>query len=84
MASLVKGRGGIEGIDRIELLFQLDVQLDAMLLPAPQQAMSGWQQLKQDPKKPTNMEVRQYLEHLQWLKSWSTELPAVAHIPVVA
>ena|GEM_PF-7131544 len=43
----------------------------------------SWQQLKQDPKKPTNTEVRQYLEHLQWLKSWATELPSVAHIPVV-
>ncbi|NHZ66818.1 DUF4158 domain-containing protein [Massilia genomosp. 1] len=58
-------------------------RFDEMLTPAPVRGMSGWQQMKQDPKKPTNTEVRIYLQHLQWLKSWSTELPAVAHIPVV-
>lgn len=58
-------------------------RFDAMLVPTPQQAMSGWQQLKQDPKKPTNTEVRLYLEHLQWLQGWAAELPAVAHIPVL-
>ncbi len=58
-------------------------QFDAMLAVAPDQLISGWQQLKQDPKKPTNTEVRQYLEHVKWLKSWATELPAVDHIPVV-
>lgn len=58
-------------------------RFDAMLVSAPQVAMSGWQQLKQEPKKPTNTEVRQYLEHLQWLKSWATELPAIGHIPII-
>jgi hypothetical protein len=58
-------------------------QFDAMLAVSAGQVTSGWQQLKQDPKKPTNNEVRQYLEHVQWLKSWSTELPAVDHIPAV-
>lgn len=54
-----------------------------MLVPAAPPGVSGWQQLKHDPKKPTNTEVRQYLEHLQWLKSWATQLPAISHIPVV-
>ncbi|MBX9899211.1 MAG: Tn3 family transposase [Burkholderiaceae bacterium] len=58
-------------------------RFDAMLVPAAPPGVSGWQQLKQDPKKPTNTEVRQYLEHLQWLKSWATQLPAISHIPVV-
>lgn len=58
-------------------------RFDAMLVPAPLQGMSGWQQIKQDPKKPTNTEVRKYLDRLTWLKSWSSELPSVAHIPVV-
>lgn len=58
-------------------------QFDAMLTVAPNQLLSGWQQLKQEPKKPTNTEVRQYLDHVKWLKSWATELPAVDHIPMV-
>lgn len=58
-------------------------RFDAMLASVPQQALTGWQQRKLEPKKPTNTEVRQYLEHIGWLKSWATELPAVDHIPVV-
>ncbi len=58
-------------------------QFDAMLTVTRNQLTSGWQQLKQEPKKPTNTEVRQYLDHVKWLKSWATELPAGDHIPGV-
>ncbi|MGD0885725.1 MAG: hypothetical protein ABSA46_12815 [Thermodesulfovibrionales bacterium] len=43
---------------------------------------SGWNRLKRDPKKPTNNEVRGYLEHVQWLKSWAQRLPSIDYIPV--
>ena len=43
---------------------------------------SGWHQLKREPKKPTNNEVREYLEHVQWLKSWAQRLPVIDHVPV--
>jgi len=59
------------------------VQFDAMLEVLPSHLTSGWQQVKQEPKKPTNTEVRQYLDHVKWLRTWSTQLPSVAHIPVV-
>ena len=58
-------------------------QFDAMLTLSAGQLVTGWQQIKQDPKKPTNTEVRQYLERVKWLKSWACELPQVDHIPVV-
>ncbi len=58
-------------------------RFDAMLVISPDQLSSGWQQLKRDPKKPTNTEVRQYIEHIKWLKSWSLNLPTVDHIPAV-
>ncbi len=43
-------------------------------------ATSGWLRLKREPKKPTNPEVRAYLEHLSWLKAWVARLPAIDHI----
>ena len=41
---------------------------------------SGWLKLKREPKKPTNPEVRAYLEHLAWLKAWVARLPVIDHI----
>lgn len=35
---------------------QIIDQFDTMLIVAPDQTFSGWQQLKQEPKKPTNSE----------------------------
>ena len=53
------------------------------LLAAPSgDASTGWLKLKREPKKPTNPEVRAYLEHVQWLKAWVQRLPAIDHIPV--
>lgn len=43
-------------------------------------ATSGWLRLKRESKKPTNPEVRAYLEHLAWLKAWVARLPAIDHI----
>jgi TnpA family transposase len=43
---------------------------------------SGWNQLKREPKKPTNNEVREYLGHVKWLKSWAQRLPVIDHLPV--
>lgn len=59
------------------------VQFDAMLIPHPVHQISGWQQLKREPKKPTNTEIKYYLEHVKWLKSWAGQLPIVSHIPIV-
>lgn len=58
-------------------------QFDRMLNIGQGQLLSDWQKLKQEPKKPTNSEVKQYLEHVIWLKSWSADLPTVTHIPIV-
>jgi len=56
-------------------------RLDAMLVADHKQGSSDWQRLKREPRKPTNKEVRQYLKHTEWLKSWIGRLPAVRDIP---
>jgi len=45
-------------------------------------ALSGWNALKREPKKPTNKEVRFTLQHIQRLKQLVEQLPAI-DIPVV-
>lgn len=47
-----------------------------------EQAVSGWQLLKREPKKPTNKEIRNYLDHVNRLSKVASLLP-VPIIPVV-
>lgn len=42
---------------------------------------SHWQQLKREPRKPTNKEVRSYLQHVEWLRDLESQMPTLA-IPV--
>lgn len=42
---------------------------------------TGWQKLKREPKKPTNKQIRGFLEHLTWLREWTRKLPDVGFIP---
>lgn len=52
------------------------------LLSAPANATySGWNALKREPKRPTNKEVRFYLQHIQRLQHLGKQLPAI-DIPV--
>jgi hypothetical protein len=39
-------------------------------------------QLKQESKKPTNKEVKRYIEHILWLKNWIKNIQDISHIPV--
>lgn len=64
-----------------KLSIEFVAKLDEMLLVNPIQSTSDWQKLKQESKKPTNAEVRQYLEHIRWLKDWIQEIPSISHIP---
>lgn len=43
---------------------------------------SGWQRLKREPRKPTNKEIRSYLQHLKWLKGMAAQLPDIKPLPV--
>lgn len=56
-------------------------RLDAMLIADNEQGSSEWRRLKREPRKPTNKEVRQYLRHIDWLKSWVGRLPPIKDIP---
>ncbi len=42
---------------------------------------SHWQQLKREPRKLTNKEVRSYLQHVEWLRDLESQMPTLA-IPV--
>ncbi len=53
------------------------LELDALLEVGDNVIMSDWQRIKQEPRKPTNKEIRNYLSHLTWLKSWVDRLPKI-------
>lgn len=55
--------------------------IDDMLKTPSGATHSGWHALKREPKKPTNKEVRQYLQHVQRLKHLVGQLPAI-DVPV--
>lgn len=56
--------------------------IDDLLVTPSGQTHSVWQSLKRDPKKPTNPEVRLYLQHIRRLSDLADQLPAVTDIPV--
>lgn len=55
--------------------------IDDMLKVPAGATHSGWQALKREPKKPTNKEVRQYLQHIRQLQHLAEQLPII-DIPV--
>lgn len=55
--------------------------IDDMLKTPSGATHSGWHALKREPKKPTNKEVRQYLQHVQRLKHLAAQLPEI-DVPV--
>ncbi|MGK0182220.1 MAG: hypothetical protein ACI9YB_001518 [Halioglobus sp.] len=57
------------------------LELDALLEVDDNVVTSDWQKIKKEPKKPTNKEIRRYLSHLTWLRSWVDRLPKVNAIP---
>lgn len=57
-------------------------QLDTLLIVDKDTKSSNWYRLKQESKKPTNKEVKQYLEHIQWLKNLVNNMPEINYIPV--
>ena len=56
-------------------------EFDRLLRVPDDSPHTSWHKLKQEPKKPTNTEVKKYLQHLEWLQGWCQRLPAVDHIP---
>jgi len=55
--------------------------IDELLKVQASNTHSGWQTLKREPKKPTNKEVREYLQHIRYLRHLVDQLPAVM-VPV--
>ncbi|WP_313035973.1 Tn3 family transposase [Stenotrophomonas acidaminiphila] len=55
--------------------------IDELLTSPAGDAYSGWQALKREPKRPTNKEVRFYLQHIRRLQHLAEQLPAI-DVPV--
>lgn len=51
--------------------------IDELLMTPPGSPHSGWQALKREPKRPTNKEVRHYLQHIQRLRVLADQLPSI-------
>jgi len=51
--------------------------IDDLLLTPPGSHRSGWHALKREPKRPTNKEVRHYLQHIQRLRTLAEQLPPI-------
>lgn len=51
--------------------------IDELLLTPPGSHHSGWHALKREPKRPTNKEVRHYLQHIQRLRTLAEQLPPI-------
>uniref|UniRef100_UPI0034D75C30 Tn3 family transposase n=1 Tax=Shewanella algae TaxID=38313 RepID=UPI0034D75C30 len=52
-------------------------QLDQLWCSNSAGVYTHWQQLKREPKKPTNKEVRSYLQHVEWLRHLESQLPTL-------
>lgn len=61
---------------------EIVTELNNLLILDKSKNSSGWNQLKQESKKPTNKEVKRYIEHILWLKNWIKNIPDISHIPV--
>jgi len=60
----------------------LHIEINDLLSATDIGPFTGWNELKREPKKPTNKEIRSYLDHIQWLQSWTQKLPDINMIPV--
>ena len=65
-----------------ELNDETKALVNDLLVSPPGIEISGWQRLKREIRKPTNKEIRSYLQHLKWLKDIVEQLPGVKSIPV--
>ena len=65
-----------------ELNDETKALVNDLLVSPPGIEISGWQRLKREIRKPTNKEIRSYLQHLKWLRDIVERLPSVQSIPV--
>ena len=65
-----------------ELTDDTKALINDLLVSPPGIEISGWQRLKREIRKPTNKEIRSYLQHLKWLRDIVERLPSVHAIPV--
>ena len=57
-------------------------RIDELLQPPGRDSYSAWHVLKREPKKPSNKEMRRYLQHVIWLQELSEQMPPFS-IPIV-
>lgn len=80
MATTAHTRANARILGRIagELSDAIKDRIDALFVRPAVGAETGWQMLRRDPRKPTDVEIRSYLQHIERLRTLADELPAVA------
>ncbi|MFN9966222.1 MAG: DUF4158 domain-containing protein, partial [Lysobacteraceae bacterium] len=80
MATTAHTRANARILGRIagELSDDIKARIDALFVRPAVGAETGWQMLRRDPRKPTDVEIRSYLQHIERLRTLADELPAVA------
>src|SRR5690606_21567163 len=51
--------------------------IDALVTPVMDATESGWNQLKREPKRAKNQEIKTFLQHLDWLAGLANHLPSL-------
>jgi len=52
------------------------------LFPADSLSTGSWYSLKREIKKPTNIEIRSFVQHLEWQKSIVSSMPDIKQLPI--
>ncbi len=56
-------------------------QINSLLKRDKSRSYSLWYAMKQEPKKPTVKNTKEFIKHLQWLEQLATALPNIQYIP---
>lgn len=56
--------------------------IDDLITPGMDAEESGWNQLKREPKQAKNPEIKSFMQHLQWLTSIASQMPALDQVSV--
>lgn len=57
-------------------------RIDELLTQDDHQTYSQWNNLKKEPRKPTNKVIREYLHHVNWLRSLNELMPKISLPPM--
>ena len=66
----------------VELSSEAKRRIDELLTMDDHQIYTQWNNLKKEPRKPTNKIIREYLHHVHWLRSQNEIMPKISLPPM--